>query len=87
VQTLRLRRIRMVTSISVVGCVQAGICRHAAQIKITPRDISGPIFNTLAFIMKSKYSPRRAQFDNACEHLKQLNLADDDPAGPDLISL
>jgi len=39
--------------------------------------------------MKSltRYFPRRAQFNNAWEHLKQLNLADDNPAGSDPIDI
>lgn len=44
-QLLRLRRIRTLTSISAVGGVKTGTCRHAVQVHITPRNRSGPTFN------------------------------------------
>jgi len=89
VQILRLRRIRTMTSISAVGCVKAGICRHAAQIQIAPRHKPGPTFNVLALVMKSlsNYFPRRVQLETAWKHLTELTLADDDPTGSDPIDI
>ncbi|XP_029176753.1 uncharacterized protein LOC114944863 [Nylanderia fulva] len=88
-QCLRLRRIRTMTSISAVGGVHAGMCRHAANIQLTSRIKSGPVFSTQAFVMRSltKYTPRRAQFSKSWEHLRNLNLADDNPTGSDPIEV
>ncbi|XP_070149333.1 uncharacterized protein [Polyergus mexicanus] len=82
-QILRLRRVRTLTSIAAVEGVNAGICQHATQIQITPRNRSASTFSALAFIMKSltRYVPRRSQLDGDWGHLSQLDLADDNPTG------
>ncbi|XP_011171121.1 uncharacterized protein LOC105203895 [Solenopsis invicta] len=76
-------------SISGVSGVKAGTCKHAVQIQISPRNKVGPIFETLAFVRKSLvgYAPPHAQFEDSWEHLKQLNLTDDDPTGSDSIEI
>lgn len=88
-QSLRLRRVRTLTSISAVGCTKAGLCRYAANIQILARDRSGPTFSTLAFIMTSltKYAPRRSSLSNQWSHLSELTFADDDPTGSGTIDL
>ncbi|XP_018399549.1 PREDICTED: uncharacterized protein LOC108777215 [Cyphomyrmex costatus] len=89
VQTLRLRRMRTLTSISAVGCASAGTCRHVAQLQITSRDGLGPAFSTLAYILPSltKYVPRGTPLSSAWTHLADLTLADADPTGSEQIDV
>lgn len=88
-QCLKLKRIRMLTSISAVGGVNAGTYRYAAQINISPRNKSAPVFSTIALILKSltSYSPNRIAADSALEHLSDLSWADDDPMSSDPIDI
>lgn len=74
-QDLKLKRLRMPISISAVGGVDAGTYRHAARIKISPRDKSAPAFSTTALILKTltSYSPKRAPADSAINHLSDLS--------------
>lgn len=88
-QILRLTRTRTYTSTSGINCVDAGICKAAAVIHITPRDTPTPTFTTTAYILKSltKYIPRGAASISEWTHLSNLKLADDDPTGSTPIDL
>ncbi|XP_036143371.1 uncharacterized protein LOC118645771 [Monomorium pharaonis] len=68
-QTLRLNRMRTFTTISAVGCSDAGLCRHAASVKIVSRYSAETTFTTIAFIFKSltKYHPRCSQDVDNCQ--------------------
>lgn len=71
------------TTVSVVGCAIGGTCRHAADIKIISRHKSEPSFDAIAFILPSltEYNPRAQQSISEWGHLRDLQLADDDPTG------
>ncbi|XP_011883971.1 PREDICTED: uncharacterized protein LOC105571109 [Vollenhovia emeryi] len=88
-QSLRLKRVRMPTSISAVGGVTVGTCRHAAQITISPRSASAPGFSTTALILKSltAYSPQRVLGESVLGHMGSLSWADRDPLSADPIDL
>ncbi|XP_029155164.1 uncharacterized protein LOC114928246 [Nylanderia fulva] len=89
VQTLKLRRIKLPISISAVGGVDAGTCRFAAQIKLSPRDVSYPTLTSTASIMHSltKYTPPLISSTSDWNHLSDLTLADPDPTSPDRIDI
>ncbi|XP_011881282.1 PREDICTED: uncharacterized protein LOC105569429, partial [Vollenhovia emeryi] len=86
-QSLRAKRIRMPTTISVVGGVQLGTVRHAADITVSPATSSAPSFSTTALILSSltSYAPRRVSDISTLAHLSGLSLADHDPTGSDPI--
>lgn len=88
-QTLRLRRVKMPISISAVGCVNAGTCRYAALIQISPVDQSHPVFTTTASILKSltNYSPSPVLSDINWRHLADLTLAGPNPLNADPIDI
>lgn len=82
-QTLRLRRTRTLTTISAVGCAEAGVCRCAASVTISSRHQPTLSFSTLAYILPSltKYVPRTSIPISSWTHLSDLSLADDDLTG------
>ncbi|XP_071576355.1 uncharacterized protein [Temnothorax nylanderi] len=82
-QTLRLRKLRTLTTISAVGCTDAGICRRAAAITIQSRHEPSAKFTATAFILPSltRYAPRSSVAVSSWSHLFDLPLADDDPTG------
>ncbi|XP_011859633.1 PREDICTED: uncharacterized protein LOC105557098 [Vollenhovia emeryi] len=88
-QSLRLKRVRMPTSISAVGGVTVGTCRHAAQITISPRSASAPGFSTTALILNSltAYSPQRVPAESVLGHVSSLSWADRDHMSADPIDL
>ncbi|XP_024875147.1 uncharacterized protein LOC112456681 [Temnothorax curvispinosus] len=88
-QCLRLKRIRLPTTISAVGCVNAGTYRSAATITISPRDRTAPAFSTTALILKSltSYIPPRVETELTLSHLADLPWADSDPMSTDPIQI
>ncbi|XP_077272766.1 uncharacterized protein LOC143903178 [Temnothorax americanus] len=88
-QVLKMRRIKMPISISAVGCVDAGTCRYAAQIKIHPIGRAHPGLTTMASILNSltNYSPAPISPHNSWSHLADLTLADPDPMNSDPINI
>ena len=88
-QCLRLKRIRMPTSVSAVGCVNAGTYRYAAHITISPKNKQNPAFSTTALILKSltAYAPKRMPLESTLAHLEDLPWADHDPMSADPISI
>jgi len=80
-QNLKLRRLRMPISISAVGCVNAGVSRYAAVIKISPFNESRPVLTTTASILKSltSYFPSRTATSISLNCYSDLTLADPDP--------
>ncbi|XP_077262536.1 uncharacterized protein LOC143897601 [Temnothorax americanus] len=88
-QCLRLKRIRMPTSVSAVGCVNAGTYRYAARITISPKGKQTPAFSTTALILKSltAYAPKRLPLKATLAHLEDLPWADHDPMSADPISI
>ena len=89
VQTLKLRRLKLPISISAVGGVDAGTCRYAAQIQLSPSDASYPILTSTASIMKSltKYTPPLINSTSDWRHLADLALADPNPTSSDPIDI
>jgi len=77
-QILKLKRVRTPISICAVGCVDAGTCKYAAQIEISPINKSEPVLTTIASIMRSLtgYSPPRSVSYNQWDYLADLALAD-----------
>ncbi|XP_024868679.1 uncharacterized protein LOC112452619, partial [Temnothorax curvispinosus] len=88
-QCLRLKRVRMPTSVSAVGGVPAGTYQHAAQINISPRNKQTPAFSTHALILKSltSYAPKRMTTEHTLAHLADLPWADHDPMSADPINI
>ncbi|XP_071578243.1 uncharacterized protein [Temnothorax nylanderi] len=88
-QCLRLKRVRMPTSVSAVGCVHAGTYQHAAQVNISPRNKQTPAFSTHALILNSltAYAPKRMSQEHTLAHLEDLPWADPDPMSADPISI
>lgn len=88
-QELRLRRFRMRITISAVGGVNAGTCRHAARIQISSLHESHLAFKTTASILKSltKYSAASTCSLINWSHLADLTLADPDPLNADTIDI
>ena len=84
-QGLKLRRVRLPVSISAIGGVDAGICRYAANIQISPLLQSSLAFKTTASIMKSltKYTPSPVTSPVQWSHVADLALADPDPTNSD----
>ncbi|XP_071643010.1 uncharacterized protein [Temnothorax longispinosus] len=88
-QCLRLKRVRMPTSVSAVGGVHAGTYQHAAQVNISPRNKQTPAFSTHALILKllRAYAPKRMTKEHTLAHLADLPWADHDPMSADPISI
>jgi len=88
-QELKLRRFRMPISICAVGCVDAGACRYAAQLRISSVHSSEPALDVTASILRSltRYSPSRTASHIQWEHLAGLRLADSQPTSSDPIEL
>ena len=88
-QTLKLRRVKRPISISAVGCVDAGICRYAVKIQISPVNKSHPVLTTTASILKSltTYLPTSVLANVNWKHVDGLALADSDPTSSDPIDL
>lgn len=86
---LKLRRIRMPISIAAVGGVNAGTCRHAADINISPYNRAYPVLKTTASILKflTKYSPPPVSSNINWSYLNDLALADPDPLNDDPIDI
>ncbi|XP_011871509.1 PREDICTED: uncharacterized protein LOC105564012, partial [Vollenhovia emeryi] len=80
-QALYLKRLRMPTSISAVGGVKVGTCRHAAHVTISPRSASTPKLSTTALILNTltAYSPKRLPAESVLDQLQDLSWADNDP--------
>ncbi|XP_012543469.2 uncharacterized protein LOC105840926 [Monomorium pharaonis] len=77
-QLLKLRRIKLPLSISAIGGVDAGTCKFAAQIQISPVHQPQPVLTTIASILPSltRYSPSHALSTIDWTHLSDLSLAD-----------
>jgi len=88
-QALKLRRFRMPISICAVGCVDAGACRYATQLRISSVHSSEPALCVTASILRSltQYSPSRAASPVRWEHLDGLPLADSQPTSADPIEI
>ncbi|XP_024890929.1 uncharacterized protein LOC112466832 [Temnothorax curvispinosus] len=88
-QGLKLRRVSMPVSISAIGGVDAGICRYAAEIQISPLGQSSLAFKTIASVMKSltKYTPSPVTSPVQWSHVADLALADPDPTNSDSIDV
>jgi len=88
-QSLKVRRIRLPISISAIGGVNIGTCRHAADLFISPRDSSQPVLATVASILTSltSYSPAPVTSENRWTHIADLHLADPDPLSADPIDI
>ena len=88
-QTLKLRRIQMPLSISAIGGINAGDCKFAAQIIISPFNKTEPSLTTTASILHSltnyKSKLDRAEFN--WDHLADLSLADPQITDSDPIEL
>ncbi|XP_024876474.1 uncharacterized protein LOC112457561, partial [Temnothorax curvispinosus] len=88
-QCLRLKRVRMPTSVSAVGGIHAGTYQHAAQVNLSPRNKQTPAFSTHALILKSltSYAPKRMTTEHTLDHLADLPWADHDPMSADPINI
>ncbi|XP_071631892.1 uncharacterized protein [Temnothorax longispinosus] len=88
-QGLRLRRVRMPVSISAIGGVDAGTCRYAAEIQISPIGQTSLAFKTTASVMTSltKYTPSPVTSPVQWSHVADLALADPDPTNSDPIDI
>ncbi|XP_032686449.1 uncharacterized protein LOC116851276 [Odontomachus brunneus] len=88
-QVLRVKRIRMPTSVSAVGCVDAGTFKYAARICVSHRDVSSPTVNTTALILSSltAYAPQSDADIASFSHLADLAFADPDPTSKEPIHL
>lgn len=84
-QLLRVKRIRVSTSVSAVGCVSAGVCRQATTISISPRDSFSPSLLTTALILKNltAYTPKVVTDVSKFPHLMGLQWADPKPTNSD----
>lgn len=85
-RTLKLRRTRMPLSISAIGGVDAGVCRFAAPILISPVDKTAPALAVTASILASltNYAPAVEHSQIHLDHLADLvpadpHLVNDDP--------
>ncbi|XP_032688995.1 uncharacterized protein LOC116852593 [Odontomachus brunneus] len=88
-QLLRLKRIRMPVSVSTVGSISAGLCRHAVELAISPRNSSSPSYTITALILRSltSYTPERSVDASCLTQFSALSWADPDPCGKDPIDL
>ncbi|XP_071578643.1 uncharacterized protein [Temnothorax nylanderi] len=88
-QRLRARRVKMPISISAIGGVDAGTCRYAADIQLSPLGQSSLAFATTASIMKrlTNYLPSSKASPVEWSHVADLELADPDPTNSDPIDL
>ncbi|KMQ82340.1 hypothetical protein RF55_23303 [Lasius niger] len=79
----------MPISISAVRCVDAGTCRYAALIQISPFDKAHPVLTTTESILKSltNYSPSPVLSNINWSHLADLTLVDSDPLNADPIDI
>lgn len=87
-QRLQLKRTRI--SISVTGISgAASVAKHAVQIDVSPRNMSGPVLSVTALILKSftMYVPQRVESLAELEYLRPLKLADSDPTSSDPIDI
>lgn len=86
---LKLRHVKRPISLAGVGGVNAGRCRWAAQIKISPFSKSFPVLTTTASILKSltTYSPPPRLSNVSWSHLADLALADPDPLSSEPIDV
>ncbi|XP_025270380.1 uncharacterized protein LOC112639719 [Camponotus floridanus] len=86
---LKLQRVNLPITISGVGGINAGTCRWAAPINISPFNKSHPTISATASILKSltRYSPAFSTSNVEWKHLTDLNLADPDPLSPDAIDV
>lgn len=82
-QLLRVKRILMSIAVSAVGGIHAGVCKHGAQILISPLNSFRPTYSTTALIIKklTSYAPKRVADLAALSHLKDLQWADTAPTG------
>lgn len=81
-QMLRSPRVKLPIAISAVGGVDTGVCRHAVQISVAPRDNSGSSLRVTAFILKklTSYTPKYPVDLTSFSHLTGLRWADSDPS-------
>lgn len=81
-QTLRLQRLRGSVGVSAVGGIRAGTVRHSANITISPRHAATPTVKTSALILKklTTYAPKRGTDVSLLDYLRDLDLADPEPA-------
>ncbi|XP_024877299.1 uncharacterized protein LOC112458094 [Temnothorax curvispinosus] len=88
-QGLRLRRVRMPVSNSAIGGVDAGTCRYAAEIQISPIGQTSLAFKTTASVMTNltKYTPSPVTSPVQWSHVADLALADADPTNSDPIDI
>ncbi|XP_011883900.1 PREDICTED: uncharacterized protein LOC105571043 [Vollenhovia emeryi] len=88
-QSLLLKRLRMPISISAVGGIKVGTCRHAAHVTISPRNASTPRFSTTALILSTltSYSPKRVPADSVLSQFRDLSWADEDPMSSEPIDI
>jgi len=89
VRNLKLRRLKMPISVSAVGGVDAGTCRYAAHIQISPCNSSQPVLSTTASILNvlTRYSSPSELVTINWSHLSSLALADSDPMSADPINV
>jgi len=88
-QVLKVRRLKMPISISALGGVNIGPCRHSANIRISAYDQTQPMLTTCAAILPSltSYSPPPVTAPLNFDYLSGISLADSDPFSSDPIDL
>lgn len=88
-QILKVRRLKMPIAISAIGCVDAGTCRFAAVIHVSPSKNSLPVLTTTASILKTltQYSPSHLASHIQWRHIADLTLADPEPFSAEPIDI